>query len=50
LMPVVLLVPSCRGAYYNTQTCVSFVAIVKTIMAMSFIGQGKSNKNVSVEF
>jgi hypothetical protein len=48
-MPIVLLVPACRGAYSGQQTNITFISIVKTIMAMSFIGQTKNNKHVTVE-
>ncbi|TNV83707.1 hypothetical protein FGO68_gene16382 [Halteria grandinella] len=47
-MPLVLLVPSCRGQYYNQQQGITFISIVKTIMAMSFIAQQKS-KIVSLD-
>ena len=50
LMPVVLLVPSCRGTYSNSQQGISFISIVKTIMCMTFLSQGRANKSVSTEF
>ena len=46
-MPLVLLVPSCRGNYNGCSSNLTFVSIVKTIMAMSFLAQTKTNRYVT---
>ncbi len=49
IMPLVLLVPSCRGNYSGYSANFTFVSIVKTIMAMSFLAQTKANRYVTPE-
>lgn len=49
MMPLVLLVPSCRGSYSGYSANLTFVSIVKTIMAMSFLAQTKANRYVTPE-
>lgn len=49
LMPLVLLVPSCRGNYNGCSANLTFVSIVKTIMAMSFLAQTKTNRYVTAD-
>lgn len=48
-MPVVLLVPSCRGSYPNAQQNLTFISIVKTIMALTLFTHSKNTKLVTQE-
>ena len=49
IMPVVLLVPSCRGTYPNAQQNLTFISIVKTVMGLSLFAHTKTTKLVTLD-